>query len=166
SRPFPMSQNYKDTLLLPKTDFPMKADLVKREPERLAKWEAAGLYRQIQDARQHAPLFVLHDGPPFANGDVHMGTAFNKVLKDLVVKSRSMLGFRAPFVPGWDCHGLPIEFKVVKESSGLSPLEVRRRSEEYARQYIGVQRGQFRRLGVFDDWENPYLTLDPGYEAV
>ena len=160
-----MSANYKDTLLLPKTDFPMKADLVKREPERLAKWETAGLYRQILDARIGAPLFVLHDGPPFANGDVHMGTALNKILKDLVVKSRSMLGFRAPFVPGWDCHGLPIEFKVVKEQRGLEPAEIRRRAEAFARKYIEIQRGQFKRLGVFGSWEDPYLTLAPGYEA-
>jgi isoleucyl-tRNA synthetase len=160
-----MSQNYKDTLHLPKTDFPMKADLVKREPERLRSWEESGLYERIQEARKDAPLFVLHDGPPFANGDVHMGTALNKILKDLVVKSRSMLGFRAPFVPGWDCHGLPIEFKVVKESRGLSPVEVRRKSEEYARKFIEIQRTQFKRLGVFGEWANPYLTLDPGYEA-
>ena len=160
-----MSQNYKDTLRLPKTEFPMKADLVKREPERLAKWEAAGLYREILAARKEAELFVLHDGPPFANGDVHMGTALNKVLKDIVVKSKSMAGFRAPFVPGWDCHGLPIEFKVVKESRGLSPVEVRRKSEGYARKFIDIQRGQFKRLGVLGDWEHPYLTLAPGYEA-
>jgi isoleucyl-tRNA synthetase len=160
-----MSQNYKDTLLLPKTDFPMKADLVKREPERLAKWEAAGLYRQIQTARHAAPLFVLHDGPPFANGDVHMGTALNKILKDLIVKSRSMLGFRAPFVPGWDCHGLPIEFKVVKEQRGLAPAEIRRRAEEFARKYIDIQRRQFKRLGVLGSWEEPYLTMAPAYEA-
>jgi isoleucyl-tRNA synthetase len=158
-------KNYKETLNLPKTAFPMKADLVRREPERLAKWEAAGLYERILAARADCPLFVLHDGPPFANGDVHMGTALNKVLKDIVVKSQSMLGRRAPFVPGWDCHGLPIEFKVVKESRGLSPLEVRKRSEEYARKYIGIQRTQFKRLGVLGDWEHPYLTLDPGYEA-
>ena len=157
--------NYKDTLLLPKTDFPMKADLITREPARLAQWEDAGLYGRIQDARKDAPLFVLHDGPPFANGDVHMGTALNKVLKDLIVKSKTMAGFRAPFVPGWDCHGLPIEFKVVKESRGLSPVEIRRKSEEYARKFIDIQRGQFKRLGVFGDWENPYLTLDPSYEA-
>jgi len=160
-----MSANYKDTLLLPKTDFPMKADLVKREPERLAKWEAAGLYQQTLDARKDAPLFVLHDGPPFANGDVHMGTALNKILKDLIVKSRHMLGFRAPFVPGWDCHGLPIEFKVVKESRGLAPAEIRRRAEEFARKYIDIQRGQFKRLGVLGSWSDPYLTLAPGYEA-
>lgn len=157
--------DYKTTLNLPKTDFPMKADLTQREPVRLAKWEEGGLYTRIQEARQGAPLFVLHDGPPFANGDVHMGTALNKVLKDFIIKSRTMLGYRAPFVPGWDCHGLPIEFKVVKETRGLSPVEVRRRSEEYARQFIDIQRRQFRRLGVFGDWEHPYLTLDPGYEA-
>ncbi len=157
--------NYKDTLHLPKTDFPMKADLVSREPERLKIWEEQGLYAQVQKARKDGPLFVLHDGPPFANGDVHMGTALNKVLKDLIVKSKTMAGFRAPYVPGWDCHGLPIEFKVVKESRGLSPVEVRQKSEAYARKFIDVQRGQFKRLGVFGDWEDPYLTLAPGYEA-
>jgi isoleucyl-tRNA synthetase len=157
--------NYKDSLLLPKTDFPMKADLITREPARLAKWEAADLYRQIQNARADAELFVLHDGPPFANGDVHMGTALNKILKDLIVKSRTMAGLRAPFVPGWDCHGLPIEFKVVKETRGLAPAEVRRRAEEFARKFIDIQRRQFKRLGVLGDWENPYLTLAPGYEA-
>jgi isoleucyl-tRNA synthetase len=157
--------SYKDTLNLPKTNFPMKAGLTEREPEMLARWEAEGLYGKIQERRKDAPLFVLHDGPPFANGDVHMGTALNKVLKDFIVKSRSMLGYRAPFVPGWDCHGLPIEFKVVKESAGLSPVEIRTRSEAYARKFLDIQRRQFRRLGVFGDWENPYLTLDPSYEA-
>ncbi|HRQ90094.1 MAG TPA: isoleucine--tRNA ligase, partial [Bacteroidia bacterium] len=112
-----------------------------------------------------SPKFVLHDGPPFANGDVHMGTALNKVLKDLVLKSKSMAGHECPYVPGWDCHGLPIEFKVVKESRGLEPAEIRRRSEAFARQYIDIQRNSFRRLGVLGDWENPYLTLSPEYEA-
>jgi len=160
-----MSQNYKDTLNLPKTDFPMKANLAAREPEMLRKWQDGGLYHQIQEARADAELFVLHDGPPFANGDVHMGTALNKILKDLVVKSKTMAGFRAPYVPGWDCHGLPIEYKVVKESRDLSPLEVRQKSEAFARKFVGIQREQFQRLGVFGDWEHPYLTLDPGYEA-
>jgi isoleucyl-tRNA synthetase len=160
-----MSQNYKDTLNLPKTDFPMKANLATREPEMLQKWQAAGLYEQIQAARAGAELFVLHDGPPFANGDVHMGTALNKILKDLVVKSKTMSGFRAPYVPGWDCHGLPIEYKVVKESRGLSPLEVRQKSEAFARKFVDIQREQFKRLGVFGDWDRPYLTLDPAYEA-
>lgn len=160
-----MAQNYKDTLLLPKTDFPMKASLTTREPEILKTWEETRLYHQIQKSREGAELFVLHDGPPFANGDVHMGTALNKILKDLVVKSKTMLGFRAPYVPGWDCHGLPIEFKVVKETRGLSPLEVRQRSEAFARSFIDIQREQFKRLGVLGDWEHPYLTLNPEYEA-
>ncbi len=161
-----MSTSYKETLNLPRTDFPMKANLVTREPELLKHWEETDIYGQIQAARADAPLFVLHDGPPFANGDVHMGTALNKILKDVVVKSKTMAGFRAPYVPGWDCHGLPIEFKVVKQDRGLSPVEVRRKSEELARKFIDVQRRQFKRLGVFGDWEHPYLTLDPGYEAV
>ena len=160
-----MSQNYKDTLNLPRTDFPMKANLIVREPELLKMWQEARLYEQIQKARKDRELFVLHDGPPFANGDVHMGTALNKILKDLVVKSQTMLGKRAPYVPGWDCHGLPIEYKVVKESRGLSPLEIRKKSEAFARKYVDIQREQFKRLGVLGAWENPYLTMDPKYEA-
>src|SRR6266511_3486050 len=160
-----MSQNYKSTLNLPRTEFPMKANLSAREPEMLRMWEETRLYRQIQKSREGRELFVLHDGPPFANGDVHMGTALNKILKDFVVKSQTMLGKRAPYVPGWDCHGLPIEYKVVKETRGLSPLEVRQRSEAFARKFINIQREQFKRLGVFGDWEHPYLTMDPTYEA-
>ena len=160
-----MSQNYKDTLNLPRTDFPMKANLAQREPELLKKWEETRVYQQIQKTRANAELFVLHDGPPFANGDVHMGTALNKILKDFVVKSQTMLGKRAPYVPGWDCHGLPIEYKVVKESRDLAPLEVRKRCEAFARKFIDIQREQFKRLGVFGDWEHPYLTMDPKYEA-
>src|SRR5438034_1433181 len=160
-----MSQSYKETLNLPRTEFPMKANLAAREPEMLRAWEETRLYQQIQKSREGRELFVLHDGPPFANGDVHMGTALNKILKDFVVKSQTMLGKRAPFVPGWDCHGLPIEYKVVKESRGLSPLEVRKRSEAFARKFINIQREQFKRLGVFGDWEHPYLTMDPKYEA-
>jgi len=160
-----MSQNYKDTLNLPRTDFPMKANLATREPEMLKIWEETKLYQQIQKSREGRELFVLHDGPPFANGDVHMGTALNKILKDFVVKSQTMLGKRAPYVPGWDCHGLPIEYKVVKESRALSPLEVRQKCEAFARKFIDIQRKQFKRLGVFGDWEHPYLTMDPKYEA-
>jgi len=160
-----MSQNYKDTLNLPRTDFPMKANLAAREPEMLSAWEQTRLYQQIQKSREGRDLFVLHDGPPFANGDVHMGTALNKILKDFVVKSQTMLGKRAPYVPGWDCHGLPIEYKVVKESRALSPLEVRKKCEAFARKFIDIQREQFKRLGVFGDWENPYLTMNPNYEA-
>src|SRR6516162_8907125 len=160
-----MSQNYKDTLNLPRSDFPMKANLAEREPEMLKAWEESKLYQQIQKSRKGRELFVLHDGPPFANGDVHMGTALNKILKDFVVKSQTMLGKRAPYVPGWDCHGLPIEYKVVKGSRDLSPLEVRKRCDVFARKYVDIQRQQFKRLGVLGDWEHPYLTLDPKYEA-
>lgn len=159
------AKNYKDTVLLPKTDFPMKADLVAREPQRLAKWQEGKLYQRIVAQSKGKPTFILHDGPPFANGDVHMGTALNKILKDLIVKSKTMAGFHTPFVPGWDCHGLPIEFKVVKSAAGLTPVEVRQRSEAEARKYIDIQRNSFKRLGVFGDWDNPYLTLDPGYES-
>jgi isoleucyl-tRNA synthetase len=161
------SSSYKSTLNLPQTEFPMRADLVQREPERLKTWEESGLYGKIvaRRKREKAPRFVLHDGPPFANGDVHMGTALNKVLKDLVIKSKSMAGFYAPFIPGWDCHGLPIEFKVVKEAQGLEPAEVRLRAEAFARKFIDIQRDSFRRLGVFGDWQHPYLTLSPAYEA-
>ncbi|MCA1964329.1 MAG: isoleucine--tRNA ligase, partial [Prosthecobacter sp.] len=161
----PAKKSYKDTVLLPKTDFPMKADLVTREPQRLAKWEAGGLYQRIMKQMAGKPKFILHDGPPFANGDVHMGTALNKVLKDIIIKSKTMAGFHAPYIPGWDCHGLPIEFKVVKEAKDLAPAEVRTRSEAYARKFIDIQRQSFKRLGVFGDWENPYLTLAPQYEA-
>ncbi|MFT4175479.1 MAG: isoleucine--tRNA ligase [Luteolibacter sp.] len=159
--------NYKDTLTLPQTTFPMRGDLVENEPKRLERWESEGLYGKIIGRRreQNAPEFILHDGPPFANGDVHMGTALNKVLKDLVVKSKTMAGFSVPFVPGWDCHGLPIEFKVVKDAAGLEPAEIRRRCTDFAKGFIDIQRKSFRRLGVFGDWENPYLTMDPGYEA-
>src|SRR5881392_843572 len=160
-----MTQNYKETLNLPRTEFPMKANLAAREPEMLRAWEERRLYQQIQKSRGGRELFVLHDGPPFANGDVHMGTALNKILKDFVVKSQTMLGKRAPYVPGWDCHGLPIEYKVVKESRSLSPLEVRQKCKAFARKFIDIQREQFKRLGVFGDWEHPYLTMDPKYEA-
>jgi isoleucyl-tRNA synthetase len=157
--------DYKKTLNLPRTAFPMKADLPRREPETLAAWEKEKLYEQIQGARKAAPLFVLHDGPPYANGDVHIGTALNKTLKDIVVKYKTMAGFRAPYVPGWDCHGLPIELKVLREvgkdAGRLSPAEIRKRCRAYAEKYVGVQRDQFKRLGVFGEWEKPYLTMTP-----
>jgi isoleucyl-tRNA synthetase len=161
--------DYKKTLNLPQTAFPMKADLPKREPELLATWERENLYAQIQQARKDAPLFVLHDGPPYANGDVHIGTALNKTLKDIVVKFKTMTGFRAPYVPGWDCHGLPIELKVLREvekdAGRLSPAEIRKRCRAYAEKYVGVQREQFKRLGVFGAWDKPYLTMTPEYES-
>jgi isoleucyl-tRNA synthetase len=162
--------DYKGTLNLPRTDFAMKADLVAREPERLARWDRAGLYARIQAARAGAPRFVLHDGPPFANGDVHIGTATNKILKDMIVRYRSLHGFQAPYVPGWDCHGLPIEFKVTQEmrkagNTAADPATIRAACDAYARRFIELQRQQFKRLGVLGDWENPYLTLNREYEA-
>src|SRR5208282_5781065 len=171
-----MATDYKNTLNLPRTDFPMKADLVSREPEHLKKWEAAKLYDKIQRQRAGADKFVLHDGPPFANGDVHIGTALNKILKDIIVKYKSLRGFDAPYVPGWDCHGLPIEFKVtqdLRKSAGgpgagvdqFEPAAIRKACEAYAWRYIDLQRTQFKRLGILGDWENPYLTLNKEYEA-
>ena len=162
--------DYKNTLNLPRTGFAMQANLVQNEPARLARWEAMGLYGRVQEARAGGPTFVLHDGPPFANGDVHVGTALNKILKDIVIKSRSLRGMRAPYVPGWDCHGLPIEAKVTQElrASGRGDADaatVRAACDAYARKYVGLQREQFRRLGVLGDWDRPYLTLEPGYEA-
>ncbi|MEK7780684.1 MAG: isoleucine--tRNA ligase [Verrucomicrobiota bacterium] len=161
---------YKDTLNLPRTDFAMKADLVTREPERLKKWEAANLYAQIQAARKDAEKFVLHDGPPFANGDVHIGTALNKILKDIIIKYQTLRGKSAPYIPGWDCHGLPIEFKVTSEmrkagDTSADAATIRKACDAYARKYIDLQRVQFKRLGVLGDWENPYLTLNKEYEA-
>jgi isoleucyl-tRNA synthetase len=162
--------DYKDTLNLPRTDFAMKADLVTREPERLKKWEAANLYARIQAARVNAEKFVLHDGPPFANGDVHIGTALNKILKDIIVKYKTLRGFSAPYIPGWDCHGLPIEFKVSQEmrkagDTSADAATIRKACDAYARKFIDIQRTQFKRLGVLGDWENPYLTLNKEYEA-
>jgi isoleucyl-tRNA synthetase len=165
-----MTTNYKDTLNLPRTDFAMKADLIQREPPRLRQWESRQLYRQIQAGRAGALKFVLHDGPPFANGDVHIGTALNKILKDIIIKYKTLRGFSAPYVPGWDCHGLPIEFKVTQDmrksgQTASGPVDIRRACEAYARKYIDLQRAQFKRLGVLGDWENPYLTLNKEYEA-
>lgn len=165
----PEGKSYKDTLFLPKTDFPMKGNLTVREPARLEKWNSEGLYSRIIAKRkaEGAPRFILHDGPPFANGDVHMGTGLNKVLKDFVVKSKTMAGFETPYIPGWDCHGLPIEFKVMQgdDARDVEPAEIRRRCETFARGWIDTQRESFKRLGVFGDWDNPYLTLNPDYEA-
>ena len=169
-----MRTDYKDTLNLPQTGFPMKANLVAREPQRLQKWQAAGLYNRIQAARAGAPKFILHDGPPFANGNVHIGTALNKILKDIIVKYHTLRGRDAPYVPGWDCHGLPIEFKVTQEMrkqsaagppGNFSPAAIRQACEAYARKFIDLQRAQFQRLGVLGDWDNPYLTFNKEYEA-
>jgi isoleucyl-tRNA synthetase len=162
--------DYKNTLNLPQTGFPMKADLVTREPQRLEKWQSSGLYEKIQAQRAGAPKFVLHDGPPFANGDVHIGTALNKILKDIIVKYKSLRGFSSPYIPGWDCHGLPIEFKVTQDMRKAGDTKsdaatIRKACDAYARKYIDIQRAQFKRLGVLGDWDNPYLTLNKEYEA-
>ncbi len=194
--------NYKDTLNLPRTSFPMKADLARREPEIQARWEKEKIYQKIREARAGAPVYLLHDGPPYATGDLHIGTVMNKVLKDIVVRYKTMEGMDAPFLPGWDCHGLPIEHKVMqalgrvapagettarnatgkmsstpkeKAASGTqalgadlkskTPAEIRQACREYAQKYVEFQREQFKRFGVFGDWENPYLTIDHKYEA-
>jgi isoleucyl-tRNA synthetase len=162
--------DYKNTLNLPRTDFPMKADLVTREPERLQQWAHSKLYERIQAQRAGGRKFVLHDGPPFANGEVHIGTALNKILKDIVVKYKSIRGFDAPYIPGWDCHGLPIEFKVSQEmrkagDTAADAATIRKACDAYARKYIDIQRAQFKRLGILGDWDNPYLTLNQEYEA-
>lgn len=165
-------RDYRPTLFLPVTDFPMKAGLPVTEPQWLKKWNDENLYQRLRDASKHRPLFVLHDGPPYANGDIHIGTALNKILKDFVVRSRQMAGFNAPYIPGWDCHGLPIEWKIEEgyRERGHSKDEVpiadlRSDCREFARRWIGVQREQFRRLGCIGDWEHPYTTMANAAEA-
>ncbi|MFY4728281.1 isoleucine--tRNA ligase [Nitrospira sp. BLG_2] len=161
--------DYKSTLNLPKTDFPMKANLPQREPEMLAWWEQEKLYDQIQASGQGRPRYVLHDGPPYANGRIHIGHALNKILKDIIVKSKTMAGFHAPYLPGWDCHGLPIEHQVMKElgekKKDLDVSEIRKLCRAYAEKYVDIQRDEFKRLGVLGEWERPYLTMTPSYEA-
>jgi isoleucyl-tRNA synthetase len=160
---------YRDTLNLPRTDFPMKADLPRREPERLAWWRERGLYRKLREARRGQPVFLLHDGPPYSNGHLHMGTASNKIWKDAVVRSASLLGFDSPYVPGWDNHGMPIETEVSQafRKRGGTPdrLALRRRCREYAAEWVAIQRAEFERLGVWGEWEHPYLTMDAAFEA-
>ena len=161
--------NYKETLNLPKTDFPMKADLPKREPEILKSWEEKDIYGHIRKKFAGKPKYILHDGPPYANGDIHIGHALNKTLKDIVVKYKTMRGFDSPYLPGWDCHGLPVEhalFKELKISKGqIGQLEFRKKAADYALGFVGTQKEQFKRLGVFGDWDDPYLTLKPEYVA-
>ncbi len=162
-------QDYKDTLNLPKTAFAMKANLAQREPEMLKRWEDINLYQQLREQRQGAKKFILHDGPPYANGHLHIGHAMNKILKDIVVKVKSMSGYDAPYVPGWDCHGLPIEHqvekKVGKPGVKVDPKTFRQKCREYAQSQIDIQREEFQRLGVIGDWHNPYKTMDYHYEA-
>ncbi|MBW8376027.1 isoleucine--tRNA ligase [Stenotrophomonas sp.] len=164
-----MSQDYKATLHLPATEFPMRGDLPKREPGILSRWEDEGLYARLRDNAQGRPLFVLHDGPPYANGQIHLGHAVNKILKDIIVKSRYLAGFDAPYVPGWDCHGLPIEIAVEKKwgkvGVKLDAVAFRQKCREYAEEQIELQRRDFKRLGVIGDWDNPYKTLSFDFEA-
>ncbi len=165
-----MSQDYNATLNLPKTDFPMRAGLPKSEPVTLKNWEDEKVYENLMKVNEGKPLFVLHDGPPYANGNIHLGTALNKILKDFIVRYKNMAGFKAPFVPGWDTHGLPTELKARKKagvgsSADISELELRKMCQEFVEKYIDDQRNQFKRLGVIGEWDNPYITLTPDFEA-
>ena len=163
-----MPQDYNKTLNLPQTDFNMRAALPQREPEWLKNWNDTDLYGRMIQHNEGKPLYVLHDGPPYANGDIHMGTALNKVLKDFIVRQKNMSGYQAPYIPGWDTHGLPIELKARKKagvSSNIGPVELRQLCREFALHYVDVQREEFKRLGVLGDWEHPYLTLKPEFEA-
>ena len=161
--------DYKKTLNLPQTRFPMKANLAGREPEQLKKWEEARLYEQIRSISADRDLFILHDGPPYANGNIHIGTALNKILKDIIVRSRQMAGYNAVYVPGWDCHGLPIEHNVDKKlgskKKDLTIVDIRKKCRAYAEKFIDIQRDEFKRLGVMGEWDNPYLTMAFKYEA-
>mgnify|MGYP001316471897 CR=1 FL=1 len=160
----------KATINLPKTAFPMKANLPQNEPKMLARWEQMRIYERIREARKGSPTYILHDGPPYTSGPIHLGTAFNKCLKDFIVKSKTMAGFDAPYVPGWDCHGLPIEIKVDKELGGkklqMRPLDVRAECRKYAQKFLDLQRQQFKRIGVFGRFDRPYATMNPQYESV
>ncbi|MCU7945660.1 MAG: class I tRNA ligase family protein, partial [Candidatus Thiodiazotropha sp. (ex Cardiolucina cf. quadrata)] len=161
--------DYKQTLNLPKTDFPMRGNLAQREPEMLKKWQQSDLYKKVREISAGRPTFILHDGPPYANGDIHIGHAVNKILKDVIVKSRTLDGFDAPYVPGWDCHGLPIELqvekKVGKPGKKVTTGQFRKACREYAAKQVNGQREDFKRLGVMGDWDNPYLTMDHQFEA-
>ena len=165
-----MSQDYNSTLNLPKTDFPMRAGLPKSEPVTLKNWEDEKIYEKLMEINEGKPLFVLHDGPPYANGNIHLGTALNKILKDFIVRYKNMSGFKAPYVPGWDTHGLPTELKARKKagvgsSADISELELRKMCQEFVEGYIDDQRNQFKRLGVIGEWDNPYITLTHDFEA-
>ncbi|MCX8070687.1 MAG: class I tRNA ligase family protein, partial [Thermodesulfovibrionales bacterium] len=164
-----MPKDYKDTLNLPQTDFPMKANLSQKEPEMLKKWYEEDIYNAILSKNKGNPSYILHDGPPYANGNIHIGHALNKVLKDIIVKYKSMKGFYTPYVPGWDCHGLPIELQVDKnlgdKKDKIDKLQKRQLCRDYALKYMAIQRDDFKRLGIFGDWENPYLTMSYEYES-
>ena len=160
---------YKDTLNLPKTSFKMKANLSQKEPEILKNLEEQNIYQKIRDKYKGKPSYILHDGPPYANGDIHVGQAFNKILKDMVIKYKTMKGFDAPYVPGWDCHGLPIEYQLFKELGvtrhQIDQVKFRKKARVYANKYIKRHKKEFKRLGIFGEWDNPYLTMNFNYEA-
>src|SRR5262245_26334602 len=158
--------DYKDTLNLPDTPFPMRGDLARREPQWVREWQEKGVYRRLREVAKGRPTFVLHDGPPYANGDIHSGTAVNKILKDMVVKSRSLAGFDARYVPGWDCHGMPIEVQIEKKyGKNLPTAETLRLCRAFANEQIALQKKEFQRLGVLGEWDNPYLTMAYRNEA-
>jgi len=161
--------DYKETLNLPKTTFSMKANLARKEPEMLKWWEEINIYKKIRDISKGKTTYILHDGPPYANGDIHLGTALNKIIKDIVVKSKNMTGHDSIYVPGWDCHGLPIEHQVDQQLGekqySMTQAEKRRLCRTYAEKYVGIQREQFKRFGVFGEWSHPYVTMDYDYEA-
>ncbi len=177
NEPTAKARDYSETLFLPKTDFPMRAGLPQKEPELLARWHKLGLYERLRAAAKGRPRFVLHDGPPYANGNIHIGHALNKILKDVVTRSQQMLGFDSNYVPGWDCHGLPIEWKIEEEnyrakgkpkpdlSNPAALVEFRRECRAFAEHWIKVQRAEFERLGVTGDWAHPYTTMDHFAEA-
>ena len=159
---------YKDTLLMPKTDFPMRGGLPTKEPQIQAKWDEMDINKLVNERTKERPHFVLHDGPPYANGDIHIGHALNKVLKDMITRQKSMTGYHVPYVPGWDTHGLPIEQALTNKGVNrkeMSVAEFRELCEKYAYEQVDSQRSQFKRLGVRGDWENPYITLKPEFEA-
>ncbi|MEK6581841.1 MAG: class I tRNA ligase family protein, partial [Nitrospirota bacterium] len=162
-------KDYKDTLNLPQTGFPMKANLAQREPDMLKSWEDNRIYEKIQDKNKNSKHYILHDGPPYANGHIHIGHALNKILKDIIIKFKSMQGFYSPYVPGWDCHGLPIELQVDKnlgeKKDKVDILEKRNLCKEYAAKFVDIQREEFKRLGVFGAWAEPYLTMSYTYEG-
>ncbi|MBQ9992600.1 MAG: class I tRNA ligase family protein, partial [Firmicutes bacterium] len=160
---------YGKTLNLPNTDFPMRGNLPQKEPETLKKWQEMDIYKLVGEKNAGKPKFILHDGPPYANGEIHLGHALNKVLKDIIIKYKTMTGYDSPYVPGWDTHGLPIEQKTIKDLGinrhSVSKVEFRNRCRDYALKYVDIQREGFKRLGVIGDWEKPYLTLQPKFEA-
>ena len=161
--------DYNKTINLPKTDFPMRAGLPKREPEMLKRWQEQDVYNELLKKNEGKPLFNLHDGPPFSNGGIHMGTAMNKALKDIITRSYAMRGYYTPYIPGWDNHGMPIESAIIKQNKlnhkAMSIPDFRSACHDFAQHYVGVQMDAFKRMGVIGDWEHPYLTMNPGFEA-